>query len=137
MGARLCISDCILALQLQVETVQKVPVLTRAVWSAARACVNLCAWARWLWSKTHQQRGIERLSRVSILFMKHHELKSICRSRVLRVPKDNPLTGLCLCHPSSCACLRKKKKRGANTIFIQISKEYGDGTLEKWGTVGC
>ena len=38
-------SDCISALQLQVETVQKVPVLTEAVCSAVRVGVNLCAWA--------------------------------------------------------------------------------------------
>lgn len=40
-------SGCISASQLQVETVQKVPLLTEAGCSAGQACADQCAWAHW------------------------------------------------------------------------------------------
>jgi len=46
----------------------------------------------------------------------------------------------CICVIPAVVFVYKKKKSGggdANTIFVQIRKEFGDGALEKRGTIQC
>lgn len=68
---------------------QEIPVPTEAVCSVSIPVQGL-------WGKRRVHQHMHWQTHVPVLFMKSYELKSICRSGVLWVPKENPLTDSCI-----------------------------------------
>lgn len=109
-----------------------------AACSAVQVCVNLCARACCLWveRRMHQQMYWPTLSCIHFVYEEWWAENQGADQQCSEYLKSI-LWLCCICIIPAVVFLKNKKEGDVNTIFVQIRKEFGDGALEKRGTVQC